>query len=601
IGDEFVKKDLRKNIEYYKKLLKQSKSDSSKKIDAIALSNIAISYYKLDQPDESIKFFLQALDYIDKDGQIIDTINILNKIGNICEQQANFMYARKVYREKLELEKKLDNFENIVVTLKKLGQFNMNLSDYDKAIKNYLSALKIIEDNGLEINSIDLYTQIGIIKTKTKNYVVAKEYFEKSLVKVEVKNLIDFGNALNSYAKLDIQNTDYETAKKKIEAAIKIFTTKNHRDGIIQTYKTMGQLLHIQKKYRKAISYFLKVKAMLSEEQNSFEVATIHYLLGSVYLDSGEEENANDEFQSSLFLAKYYDLKELMKDNYLKISKYFQQTHIDTLALEYYKSYSEIKDEILNEKNLQKVSEMRMVFEIEKKEKELKQITSDYNHTKIEKDILNAIVNSIPHPISIKDVNSNYIKTNKEFAHLFNLTPEEMLDKNISEIHDKKLAKVMKEEDVLVKSEKKIMQFEIENEEIDKSLFITKAPLLLNDETTGIVTTIIDISGQKNIQKKLETSENMLKIKNGEKDKFFSILAHDLKNPLSGMIVTLQYLENNFQNIEVNKTKKFISNLNMGINNISNLLEDLLKWAGAQTGRLAFFSIEMDIYKICEE
>lgn len=69
------------------------------------------------------------------------------------------------------------------------------------------------------------------------------------------------------------------------------------------------------------------------------------------------------------------------------------------------------------------------------------------------------------------------------------------------------------------------------------------------------------------------------------KDKFFSIIAHDLRNPFNA-IVGLSDLMVTTEHLDLNKAHFFAQQINNSARDILNLLENLLQWARSQTGNL---------------
>lgn len=91
---------------------------------------------------------------------------------------------------------------------------------------------------------------------------------------------------------------------------------------------------------------------------------------------------------------------------------------------------------------------------------------------------------------------------------------------------------------------------------------------------------------QINIQ--LEQSEAKLKESNDTKDKFFSIIGHDLKNPLFVIQSMSEILETEFDEITPEERLEFIRAIRESSKNAFSLLEDLLHWARCQTGRIDY-------------
>ncbi|MBN1599788.1 MAG: hypothetical protein JW894_15950 [Bacteroidales bacterium] len=79
-----------------------------------------------------------------------------------------------------------------------------------------------------------------------------------------------------------------------------------------------------------------------------------------------------------------------------------------------------------------------------------------------------------------------------------------------------------------------------------------------------------------------------LKKANATKDKFFSIIAHDLKNPFNSLLGFIDLLKINHDEWDSEKRSKIIDVLETSARNIYNLLENLLVWSRSQTNRMNF-------------
>jgi len=92
-----------------------------------------------------------------------------------------------------------------------------------------------------------------------------------------------------------------------------------------------------------------------------------------------------------------------------------------------------------------------------------------------------------------------------------------------------------------------------------------------------------EITKQK---EELEVQRKELEALNTTKDKFFAIIAHDLKNPFSTVLALSELLAREFETFESDKLKIFIEQIYKYSNNTYNLLENLLQWSMLQTGRM---------------
>ncbi|PKO96384.1 MAG: hypothetical protein CVU12_05465 [Bacteroidetes bacterium HGW-Bacteroidetes-7] len=87
---------------------------------------------------------------------------------------------------------------------------------------------------------------------------------------------------------------------------------------------------------------------------------------------------------------------------------------------------------------------------------------------------------------------------------------------------------------------------------------------------------------------KLNSTVKELNEANATKDKFFSIIAHDLKNPFTTIIGFTDYLKTNLRTLEPAEVEEIVEMMNTSGNTTYKLLEDLLLWSRSQLGKITF-------------
>jgi len=127
----------------------------------------------------------------------------------------------------------------------------------------------------------------------------------------------------------------------------------------------------------------------------------------------------------------------------------------------------------------------------------------------------------------------------------------------------------------------------------------TYSPIYYTDnQIEGVVVIVRDISDKIANQKKLEQSEIELRELNKSKDKFFSIIAHDLKSPLSGFIGISQDLSSQVEYLTSDEIRELATSMNESAKNIFNLLENLLEWSRTVTGKKEVYKDNINPYFI---
>lgn len=108
----------------------------------------------------------------------------------------------------------------------------------------------------------------------------------------------------------------------------------------------------------------------------------------------------------------------------------------------------------------------------------------------------------------------------------------------------------------------------------------------------------VEVYERKRAEEKITKIAEELAEINSSKDKFFSILAHDLKSPFHYLLGYSDLLRNEYPTLSDDERKKFISIIHANSQRLYNLLENLLAWSRIQTGRMEF---EMEVFDLSRE
>ncbi len=98
----------------------------------------------------------------------------------------------------------------------------------------------------------------------------------------------------------------------------------------------------------------------------------------------------------------------------------------------------------------------------------------------------------------------------------------------------------------------------------------------------------------------IKQSENELLQLNVDKDRFISILGHDLKGPLYTTLEISELLSANIQDYKTAEMETILSEMSQSLRITFNLLEDILTWTKAQSGKVPFEPREVAVRDICE-
>lgn len=112
-----------------------------------------------------------------------------------------------------------------------------------------------------------------------------------------------------------------------------------------------------------------------------------------------------------------------------------------------------------------------------------------------------------------------------------------------------------------------------------------------------------DITDRKRAEQELQQKNKELHLLNAEKDKFFSIIAHDLKSPFNSIIgfsgILLDKI--NKTNNDVDEIKEYAEIIRSSSQRAMNLLLNLMQWSQSQTGRMDFNPEDFDFTMLIDE
>ncbi|OQY38657.1 MAG: hypothetical protein B6226_03310, partial [Candidatus Cloacimonetes bacterium 4572_65] len=115
------------------------------------------------------------------------------------------------------------------------------------------------------------------------------------------------------------------------------------------------------------------------------------------------------------------------------------------------------------------------------------------------------------------------------------------------------------------------------------------SPIVEIDGTiSGITIFSYDITKLTLAQRELFESEKNLSLSNSTKDKFFSIIAHDLRSPIGGIKEGLDYILDEDNDLASEDSREFITELKEMSIHTFDLLENLLQWSQNQQGALDY-------------
>ena len=201
--------------------------------------------------------------------------------------------------------------------------------------------------------------------------------------------------------------------------------------------------------------------------------------------------------------------------------------------------------------------------------------------------------------IAFSDTNQNLLMTNRALDKMFGYEKGELVGFNIDDL--------LHPDDIPLNNDFFIEQLKKSDEgfKIERR-YVTKQKNTIWVDLSGSI--IRDFDGNpkyvvgviNNITKKKEAEEKLKELI-ATKDKLFSIIAHDLKNPFNAILGMSSLLVENVENRNTKQIQDYSKIIHTASQQALNLLENLLDWSRSQSGVLNFKPITFDFQSLLND
>ena len=622
-----------KALQYYQKSLKIEEELGNKIGIAGSYNNIGIIYDDWEQNEIAIDYYNKAIEiyevFRDKHG----IAQAMNNIGESYFAKGDHQKALEYLMESLEMEKTLGNKLGIAQSYNTIGDVYFKLGNYSKAIdfnnksfqiadslklssilllnyklfyeiysaqKNFAKALIYYRSYSLQKDSIysqkfhnrlaEVQAKYEIDKIDKKNEIVLKEFLEKeNEVKTQRTYLVIIFILMIVFGILV-----YYDVKSKIKANKKLHVVNREISGQKEKLtKTLEELSKSEAKYKNLIENSPTGIIYIDKKGNIIEVnkKTLE-ILGSPSEEATKEINCIEfpllkKVGLSDDIVKCIESGEMLSNETLYKSKWKKQTYLKYIVTPIKNRKGNVSSLIINVENITRSK----MAERSKKLSELK-----YR-------IL--VENSLQAMLIVQD--GKLIFANSRLKELTQYSFKELTekDKNWLEIllHPDDFDRAIN--NVMVALDGKNIPPRTEYRYIRKDGNVrwieTLGSLVDYKGRPAILLVAIDVTARKESESILIESGEKLRKANAMKDKFFSIIAHDLRNPFNSILGFSNLLYEAYDNFDEKQRKTFIKNICESSESTFKLLQNLLEWSRTQTGNIEHNPEIIDISVIVNE
>ena len=549
--------------------LELSSNTKQDTIRVIVLLKLSTAYYGVN-PDKMLQYANESLQLSSKlnfkkgKGESYKLIGAANFTkGNLNEAENYFTKALTTFQE-------IKYYKGMILCYSNLGGVKTVQNKYPEALKLYQNSIRVSEKANEKKLAAYANGNMGIIYSELKNYDLALENYNNALKIHTTENnsegiAANLGHIGNVYfAKKDYSNA-YLFFNRALEKNIEI----NNKFGIAREYGNIASVFIEQNKFSEAFDYHFKALKLNEELQNKKGIAVNYQRIGEYYLNQNKLEESLKYLKNANALASEVGIKDTQKESYSSLSDLYEKKGVMDSAYFYFKKYISVKDEIENESNRKQISRLEIQYEFDTKEEKYKtkQLLDEQNLK--QQQLLLALNNSkLNESNKERDlVRLNYLKTQADLK-------TEQFAKNAQ----KKQLTIAEKEIELKQKQIQLNKVTLETKEKQKWYFIGGLFLF------AIIGSLLyyQSRNRKKTNEKLQLLNSGLDEANKAKTRFFSILNHDLRGPVSNLVNFLQLQKESPELLDEESTQRMQNKTMQGAENLLYSMEDILQWSKSQ-------------------
>jgi signal transduction histidine kinase/Tfp pilus assembly protein PilF len=432
------------------------------------------------------------------------------------------------------------------------GLFFWSQENFKDAMLYLHEALKLSRFIKYDLVTAKTLNYIGLVYWKWGDYANSLKYLFESLqikenLDEKAEQVITLNNIARSYNDLG----NYSEAVKYASKAYKLAIDEKYVYGEGRALNNLGVSYRMLRDYKKSEEVNFKSLEVKIRDNDKNGIAYSRSDLGDLYSDFNKYDKAFEHYEKALKIRKLLNNKFGIASTLLSLGK-------------------------LNNKIGNKILAEAEYIQSLKIAKEMK-------FREIEKDCYESL-------FRLYDTANNPVEALR-YLKLFSVIKDTLFNVEVS----KKIAEqqisyelLAKEKEIkLLTQEKKISELEIKSQNIFIIIVAVIAAMLIlivlfiyfRYRLVKKTQEILEEKNQAIIHRQIELVEI-----NAAKDKFFSLISHDLRSPFSGLLGYAGILKKDYNNLSKEEIKSYVDEMFVIIEKIHVFLEDLLTWSKMQIG-----------------
>ena len=453
---------------------------------------------------------------------------------------------------------------------KEIGLLHLTRTrNYERAVEFFIEALTIEDSLGLVPERILTYMAIAQVFEEVGDFYKSAEFLEHALAANRIINSPSIHVLiLNKIGKINAELGRMEEAFASYEQVLKYKAQLANPEIEAEALFNLGNLYVIEGKYAEALQQHKDALALRRAAKSRSEEARSLSDIAEVYRLMRNPERALANHIAALEIRQALGDKTAIAESYNNIGiLYFQQKNFQRAAANLHLG-------LTTSQAAQNQDQIRISYEYLSR---CYQETGDYKKA--------------------LEYNEHFMQMNDFIQR--DKSEQQLLERQSRYVIESREAKITKLESDRVQRER-----ELTNQKRLRNFLLILVGMTL---VIGALISYLYMLKRRSNKVLKEAHEQLnfqnleLQELNATKDKFFSIISHDLKGPLNSLTSFSGLLINHANSLSKEEIQMLAKDLDKSLKNLFALLENLLEWSRSQTGKIDFKPESLNLTKVLEE
>lgn len=320
--------------------------------------------------------------YIDSISNVVKTQKPEQAVKSIVEIPygsfvAELEKSEQIFNQGIELSKSINDSIALGEIMFKYGQLKSYQNKFDLGLEYTLQAIRIFENQKNNTKAGIAYGGLGY-NLRTRDLEKGFNYMRKGIKLLEIENNLEGLNPVyDNYGVLLSENKKLDSALHYQYKSLAIKKQLKDSIGLGYSYANIANTFAEKQNYDLAKTYVDSSTVIRNKIADNYGITVNYVHVAEIFQQEENYEKAIENYKTCADLAYKYNYKHLEKYCYQKIAECYQKTDNYKQAFQFKEKFQSLKDSTENVIAQNKIEELQIQFETEKKEKQLAEAKSD--------------------------------------------------------------------------------------------------------------------------------------------------------------------------------------------------------------------------------